>query len=179
VSTPAESFIEFLKRLKELDEAIKTLDQILKGVSLVTSGELPQELPPPPPPPVIIGGRREEDSLFGYEEDINRTADALKEASKIKDLNKGILYLIASAKSFDCPLCRALHIHMIEHLLRYEKIRREKEGKPTEDVERLMRELPEKLKKELLVTDEQYNKSLDKFEKILREAYDECEVCGK
>jgi len=105
--------------------------------------------------------------------EVERTSDVLREVSKIEDINEGIKYLIASAKTFDCVICRALHIHMIEYLLRYERIKREREGKPTEDIERLMKELPEKLKRELLVSEEQYERAGDKFIRMLGETYSE------
>ena len=109
------------------------------------------------------------------DEDFARTTRALEEASKIEDVERAIEYLKASAKQLICPICRALHVHMIEYLLRYDyKTKLVEQGVPidklNEEIKKYGPEIKRKvdeIRKELKIDVISLRESRKKFLEII------------
>jgi len=91
-------------------------------------------------------------------------------------LDSALNHLIESARAFECPICRAIHVHMIEYLLKAEHYRKLlDEGVPEDQLkeeykkrfEPEVKKRVEEVRRLLGVRDTQYQKAEKKFEEII------------
>ena len=112
-------------------------------------------------------------------DELRETQKAIEEASKIEDVEAAIEHLKQAAKKLACPICRALHYHMIDYLMYYDAITRLKEeGVKDSEIDKVFKERfepqirrkLEQIKRELLIDDYSLRESRGKFVEMLKNA---------
>ncbi|HDN73882.1 MAG TPA: hypothetical protein ENG16_02515 [Archaeoglobus sp.] len=152
---------------------MRLIEWLIEGVRHVILSFLPDERD------LIEWELKKIDELRGKisKSDLVQTQRAIEEASQIEDVEAAIEHLKQAAKKLACPVCRALHLHMIDYLLYYDTITRLREkGVKESDIDKIFKEKfepqikkrLEDIKRELLVDDYSYREAKGKFVEILK-----------
>jgi len=150
---------------------INILRLIERGLDFVLAG-IPTEVD-------ILQKRLERLDELSKKLEETETRKAIEEASKIEDVEAAIEHLKQAAKKLACPICRALHYHMIDYLMYYDAITRLKEeGVKDSEIDKVFKERfepqirrkLEQIKRELLIDDYSLRESRGKFVEMLKNA---------